>query len=66
MESRTKMTYKVYTTPEFDRLFEELSKKEQDEIDKLTKKELPISPYQGRVDLSFSERKELVEKEFIS
>jgi len=42
------MTYKVYTTPEFDRLFDALSKDEQDEIDKLTKVELPVNPYQGR------------------
>ncbi len=42
------MPYKVYTTPEFDRLFEELSKEEQIEVDKLTKKELPGNPYQGR------------------
>ena len=42
------MPYKVYTTPEFDRLFEELPKDDQIEIDKLTKKELPENPYQGR------------------
>ena len=42
------MKYKVYTTPEFDRLFEELSKEEQKEVDKLTKDELPENPYQGR------------------
>ena len=42
------MPYKIYTTPEFDRLFEELSKDDQIEIDKLTKEELPNNPYQGR------------------
>ncbi len=41
------MPYKVYATPEFDRLFEELSKDDQIEIDKLTKEELPKNPYQG-------------------
>jgi len=42
------MHYKVYTTPEFDRLFEELTKDNQLGIDKLIKKELPKNPYQGR------------------
>lgn len=42
------MHYKVYTTPEFDRLFDELSKDDQLQIDKLTKKELSENPYQGR------------------
>ncbi|MBU1201467.1 MAG: hypothetical protein KJ583_02800 [Nanoarchaeota archaeon] len=42
------MLYKVYTTPEFDRLFEKLSKDDQIEINKLTTKELPNNPYQGR------------------
>tara|TARA_Y100000310_G_scaffold294083_1_gene324243 strand:- start:3961 stop:4281 length:321 start_codon:yes stop_codon:yes gene_type:complete len=42
------MPYKIYTTPEFDRLFEELSKDDQIEINQLTKEELPENPYQGR------------------
>jgi mRNA-degrading endonuclease RelE of RelBE toxin-antitoxin system len=42
------MHYKIYTTPEFDRLFEELTKDDQIEIEKLTKEELPENPYQGR------------------
>lgn len=42
------MPYKIYTTPEFDRLLEELPKDDQIEIDKLTKEELPENPYQGR------------------
>ena len=42
------MSYKIYTTPEFDRLFRELSKSEQKEVEKLMKIELPENPYQGR------------------
>jgi len=42
------MPFKVYTTPEFDRLFEELPKDDRLAIDKLTKEKLPENPYQGR------------------
>ncbi len=42
------MSYKIYATPEFDKLFEKLPKDDQAEIDKLTKEELPNNPYQGR------------------
>jgi len=53
------MHYKVYTTPEFDRLFGGLAKDNQLEIDKLIKKScLKIHIKVEPLDLNFSGKKE--------
>lgn len=42
------MFYRIYTTPEFDRLYDELPNEDKKIIDKLTQIELPNNPFQGR------------------